>query len=101
LFLRALGRDIDEELQRLAGRVVPGLGEQPAALGERFRILEEMTGYYGDVVVPSRRAFNSSSSRIALVRRSRDCRVICPSFCESSGSRTSLRADDWRQLFSR
>lgn len=80
MFLRALGRDIDAELQQLADRVVPGLGEQPAALGERFRILEEMTGYYGDVVVPSRRAFElielSDCAREAVAGLSGDLRLV-------------------------
>lgn len=80
VFLRALGRDIDAELQRLAGRVVFGVGQEPSALVERCRILEEMIGYYSDVVVPSRRAFElvelSDCAREAVAELSGDLRVV-------------------------
>jgi len=80
VFLRALGRDIDAELQQLAGRVVFGFGEEASALVERRRILEEIIGYYSDVVVPSRRAFEfielSDCAREAVAELSGDLRVV-------------------------
>ena len=78
MFLRALGRDIDAELRQLAGRVV--FGEQASALGERCRVLEETIGYYGDVVVPSRKAFEltelSDCAREAVAELSGDLRIV-------------------------
>ena len=80
VFLRALGRDVEAELQQLGGRVVFGLGEQASTLRERCRTLEEMVGYYCDVVAPSKKAFDvvelSDCARDAVSGLSGDLRLI-------------------------
>lgn len=80
VFLRALGRDIEAELQQLGGRVVFGVGEQASGLRERCGTLEEMVGYYCDVVVPSRKAFDviefSDCAREAVAGLSGDMRLV-------------------------
>jgi len=80
VFLRALGRDIEAELQQLDGRVAFGVGEQASGLRERCRTLEEMVGYYCDVVVPSKRAFDvielSDCAREAVAGLSGDMHLV-------------------------
>lgn len=59
LFLRALGRDIDVQLQQLAGRATFGAGELASELRERCQLLEKTVDHFCDVVAPSDRAFDS------------------------------------------
>jgi hypothetical protein len=59
LFLRALGRDIDAELQQLAGRATFGVGELTSELQERRQLLEKTVDHFCDVVAPSGRALDS------------------------------------------
>lgn len=80
VFLRSLGRDIEAELEQLDGRVAFGAGEQASGLRERCRTLEEMVGYYCDVVVPSKRAFDvielSDCAREAVAGLSGDMHLV-------------------------
>ncbi len=59
LFLRALGGDIDTELQRLGGRATFGVGELASELRERCQLLEKTVDHFCDVVAPSGRTRDS------------------------------------------
>jgi hypothetical protein len=52
LFLRALGRDLEMELQDLANRTDFGVGKSGLELTQRRKVLEEMVDYYYEAVVP-------------------------------------------------
>ena len=58
-FLRALGGDIDTELQRLGGRSTFGVGELASELRDRGHLLEKTVDHFCDIVAPSGRAFDS------------------------------------------
>jgi hypothetical protein len=59
LFLRALGGDIDTELQRLGGRATFGVGELAGELRDRCQLLEKTVDHFCDVVAPSGRTRDS------------------------------------------
>ena len=52
VFLRALGRDLETELQELSARIAFGVGESGFELGQRRELLEELVDYYCDAVMP-------------------------------------------------
>ena len=51
-FLRALGRDLETELQELSSRVAFGVGESGFELTRRRELLEEWVDYYCEAVLP-------------------------------------------------
>ena len=59
LFLRALGGDIDTELQQLGGRAAFGVGELTSELRERCQMLETTVDHFCDVAAPSQGAYGA------------------------------------------
>jgi len=59
LFLRALGRETDVQLQQLAGRATFGVGELASDLRERCQLLEKTVDHFCDVVAASGRTRDS------------------------------------------
>lgn len=56
VFMRALGRDLETELEELSARIAFGAGESGFELTQRRKLLEEWVDYYCDAVVPWTRA---------------------------------------------
>jgi hypothetical protein len=59
LFLHALGRETDVQLQQLAGRATFGVGELASELRERCQLLGNTVDHFCDVVAPSGRTRDS------------------------------------------
>ncbi|MDH3726003.1 MAG: hypothetical protein OER77_00595 [Myxococcales bacterium] len=80
VFLRALGRDFDAELQRLAERTAFTVGESTSELRERCQLLEEIVDYYCDAVMPSTKALDaielSDCAREAVAGLSADMLLV-------------------------
>ena len=80
MFLRALGQDLDSELQQLAQRVALTASEATSEFAQRRDLLEEMVGYYCDAVVPSGQVFDaidlSDCAREAVARLSGDMILV-------------------------
>jgi hypothetical protein len=76
MFLRALGQDLDRELEQLAQRAAFAASEATSEFVQRCDLLDEMVGYYCDAVVPSGRVFDaidlSDCAREAVARLSGD-----------------------------
>jgi len=80
VFLRALGQDLDGELEQLAQRAVLTANEATSEFAQRRDLLDEMVGYYCDAVVPSGRTFDaidlSDCAREAVARLSGDMILV-------------------------
>jgi hypothetical protein len=80
VFLRALGRDLESELQELADRIAFGTGVSGFELTQRRELLEEMVDYYCNAVMPWTKATHaielSDCAREAVAGLSADMQLV-------------------------